>query len=204
MDINILLQFATASFLLALLPGPDNIFVLTESLSKGWRNGIAITTGLISGVLVHITLAATGISLVLYQSDTIFQLVKYAGAGYLSYLAYLAYNEKPIELEKDSSDKALSFLKLMKTGFFMNVLNPKVSLFFIAFLPQFITKNGLPVIFQMMILGLVFMVISFSTFSLIALMAGKLNNYMASPSFWKITKGIKVVVMIALAVFLLI
>ncbi len=204
MDINLILKFATASFLLALLPGPDNIFVLTQSLSKGWKCGIAITTGLISGVLVHISLAATGISVILYQSDTIFQWVKYFGAGYLFYLAFLAFKEESIEIDATQSESKLDISKFIKTGFFMNVLNPKVSLFFIAFLPQFITPNGLNIVFQMMFLGMIFMVISFLTFSLIAFFAGRLNTYLASPLFWEITKWMKVIVMIGLGIFLLI
>ncbi len=204
MDTNLIFQFASASFLLALLPGPDNIFVLTESLSKGWKNGIAITTGLISGVLIHITLAATGISVLMYQSDVVFQLVKYFGAGYLFYLAYLSFKEVPIKLESNQTNTSFNFFKLMKTGFFMNVLNPKVSLFFIAFLPQFITRDGSSIIIQMMVLGVIFMIISFITFSSIAVLAGRLNSYLSSPIFWNITKWIKVIVMTGLGFFLLI
>lgn len=204
MDINLIIQFATAAFLLALLPGPDNIFVLTESLSKGWKNGIAITSGLISGVLVHITLAATGISVLMYQSDVIFQMVKYFGAGYLFYLAYLSFKEAPIQLKSNNTTTEFDFLKLMKTGFFMNVLNPKVSLFFIAFLPQFITRDGTSIIIQMVVLGVIFMAIGFITFSSIAILAGRLNSYLSSPRFWTITKWIKVIVMAGLGVFLLI
>lgn len=204
MDINLIIQFATAAFLLALLPGPDNIFVLTESLSKGWKNGIAITSGLISGVLVHITLAATGISVLMYQSDVIFQMVKYFGAGYLFYLAYLSFKEAPIQLKSNNTTTEFDFLKLMKTGFFMNVLNPKVSLFFIAFLPQFITRDGTRIIIQMVVLGVIFMAIGFITFSSIAILAGRLNSYLSSPRFWTITKWIKVIVMAGLGVFLLI
>ncbi len=205
MELGLVMSFLAASVLLALMPGPDNIFVLTESLTKGQRNGVAISLGLSLGVLVHTTAAATGLSLIIQNSAFAFNIVKYLGAAYLFYLAYQAYHEKSTVIDLNVNSKLqekTSIFSLVRKGFLMNVLNPKVSLFFIAFLPQFLTKDGLNVTLQMIILGIIFMVQAFVIFSCIALMAGRLTNFLNSSKFWKVTKWSKVIVLFVLGVSL--
>jgi len=179
------------------MPGPDNIFVLTESLTKGKRNGIAISIGLSLGVLVHTTAAAMGLSLIILKSATVFSVIKYIGAAYLFYLAYKATNEhKPtLHFEVIRASNTLVFSKLIKKGFLMNILNPKVALFFIAFLPQFITPNGINTTIQMVVLGVLFMIQALLIFSLIAILSGKLTKYVNNPKFWRITKWSKISVL---------
>ncbi len=176
------------------MPGPDNIFVLTESLTKGQRNGIAISIGLSLGVLIHTIAAATGLSLIIQKSAVAFSVIKYFGAAYLLYLAYNAIKDKRPEIHFDevSKENKTQFSKLIKKGFLMNVLNPKVSLFFIAFLPQFTTSEGINITVQMIILGLLFMIQALLIFSLIAILSSKLTKYVNDPKFWKITKWSKV------------
>jgi len=204
MDIQLILSFLGASVLLALMPGPDNIFVLTESITRGVRHGVAITTGLVSGVFVHTAAAATGLSLVLQNSAVAFQLVKYFGAAYLFYLAIQAWREQRMKVKIEASDDAsFNFGKLYSTGFFMNVLNPKVSLFFIAFLPQFVSPQGFHPIVQMLILGLIFMVSAWLIFVSIALLAGRLTPYLYNDKFWNITRWLRTGVLVVLGVFLL-
>jgi len=204
MDIQLILSFLGASVLLALMPGPDNIFVLTESITRGVRHGVAITTGLVSGVFVHTAAAATGLSLVLQNSAVAFQLVKYFGAAYLFYLAIQAWREQRMKVKIEASDDAsFNFGKLYSTGFFMNVLNPKVSLFFIAFLPQFVSPQGFHPIVQMLILGLIFMVSAWLIFVSIALLAGRLTPYLDNDKFWNITRWLRTGVLVVLGVFLL-
>ena len=94
MELTTYISFCIASFLMALMPGPDNIYVLTESLAKGARNGLWIAFGLNSGVVVHTLLAASGLSLILKESELAFQLLSYLGAAYLFYLAFQATKEK--------------------------------------------------------------------------------------------------------------
>jgi len=189
--------------MLTLMPGPDNIFVLTESLTKGRRNGLAISTGLSLGVLVHTIAAATGLSLIIQSSALAFSIIKYAGALYLLYLAYKAFREKqPVSDFEAGSAPPSRFLVLVRKGFLMNILNPKVSLFFIAFLPQFISPNGMDITFQMIILGVIFMVQAWIIFSAIALLSGKLTRYVNSPRFWNITRWGKVTVLSLLALTL--
>lgn len=186
------------------MPGPDNIFVLTESLTKGQRNGVAISTGLSLGVLVHTLAAATGLSIIIQQSALAFSVIKYLGAAYLFYLAYGAFQEKEpvLNLSQTSGSVKTRLLPLVRKGFLMNVLNPKVSLFFIAFLPQFVSPGGMSIPLQMIILGLIFMVQALIVFSLIAILSGTLTKYVNDPKFWKITKWSKIIVLVALGLSL--
>jgi len=185
------------------MPGPDNIFVVTESLSKGVKNGVLIAAGLNSGVLVHTLAAATGISLVLKESELAFKVLQYAGVIYLIYLAYKTYQENNNPEEKEAMNVQSSW-NLFKTGVTMNLLNPKVSLFFIAFLPQFVSMGEVEPIWQMSIMGVSFMIIGFITFAAFALLANQLRKPFESPQFWKGIKWIKIGVLLLLAAFLLI
>lgn len=202
MESGLILSFLVASIALTIMPGPDNIFVLTESLTKGQRNGIAISFGLGLGVMIHTLAAAAGLSLLLQKSATAFLVIKFLGAAYLLFLAYKAYKEKRMDFsvkeEKPAMQKGI--LQLLGKGFLMNVLNPKVSLFFIAFLPQFITKDGYHIALQMAILGAIFMIQSIILFSAISLLSGRLTKYLNSPRFWNFTKWGKISVLSILGI----
>lgn len=193
MELHLILSFTLASVLLSFMPGPDNIYVLVESITKGVKNGIAISAGLCLGILIHTTAAATGLSIIIQQSAIVFSIVKLLGALYLFYLAYLSLKEKRIEVQINNRDLESDFriFPLLKKGFVMNVLNPKVSLFFIAFLPQFVSRDGLHITIQMGILGFIFMIQAFVIFSLIAIMAGQFSQYLNHPKFWKFSKWVK-------------
>lgn len=202
MDASLLFGFALAAVLLALMPGPDNIYVLTESISKGARQGVSITAGLVSGALVHTLLAATGLSLLVFRHDAVYDVVKFAGAAYLLYLGYQATKEVPMKVEFGVHGSADPFFPLFRKGFFMNVLNPKVSIFFIALLPQFVSPDGFSPMLQMSLLGIVFMLQAFIVFSSIALVAGSLASLVTNERFWTFTKWIKVIVLLVLGVLL--
>ena len=197
MEAKLLISFLIASLILTIMPGPDNIFVLTESLTKGRRNGIAISLGLSTGIVVHTFAAATGLSIIIQNSAIAFSIIKYLGAGYLFFLAVAASKDKKPSIESNSivGENGESTIQLMKKGFWMNVLNPKVSLFFIAFLPQFISKDGFNTTYQMIILGLIFMIEAIVIFSLISILSGRLTDYLTSSKFWRITKWCKVSVL---------
>lgn len=185
------------------MPGPDNIFVLTESIANGKRQGIIIALGLNTGVLFHTLAAATGVSIILKQSELAFQLVQYAGVLYLLYLAYQAYREKETYEEKKAFPAKSNF-QLFKIGITMNLLNPKVALFFIAFLPQFVQEKSWPVVWQMVLFGITFMLIGFITFSSFALLADRLRELFMSEGFMRKVKWTKIIVLLALAVYLMI
>ncbi|MEQ8909704.1 MAG: LysE family translocator [Vicingaceae bacterium] len=205
MEIGVYLSFCLASFLMALSPGPDNIYVLTESLAKGARNGLWIAFGLNSGVVVHTLAAASGLSLILKNSETAFGVVSYLGAAYLLYLAYQASGEElAVEVEQSEKGGKESALKLYRTGVFMNLLNPKVSLFFIAFLPQFLEPAEWGAFWQACLLGFSFLLIGFITFGGIALLAHRLRSLFLNPKFLKAMKWVKVSVLLLLVLFLLI
>lgn len=205
MELHLALSFLGASILLSLMPGPDNIFVLTESLTKGHKNGIAISIGLSLGVLIHTLATATGLSLIIQKSALAFSVVKYLGALYLFYLAYKATkdNQSDVKIELNQTPQNNSISALIKKGLFMNVLNPKVALFFIAFLPQFVSKTGYNITLQMIFLGIIFMLQAFVIFSLIAILSARLTPYLHNQRFWKITKWSRVGVLGSLGLVLM-
>jgi threonine/homoserine/homoserine lactone efflux protein len=158
--------FVIASAALTILPGPDIIFVTVQSISQGKWAGISTALGLCTGLIVHTTAAALGISAIIYNSAFAFTIVKYLGALYLIYLAVLALFDKNVVITESvvkSENTAL-----YKKGIFMNLLNPKVSLFFLAFLPQFVNPNSGSVPIQMILLGVIFMIQAILIFSAVA------------------------------------
>lgn len=175
MDLSLTLSFLAVSVLLTLAPGPDILFVAAQSVSHGRKAGILTALGLASGVIVHTLAAALGITAVLYNSAFAFQLIKYAGAVYLLYLAYQAIREGASPLTAAAPVKQKGF-QLYRTGILMNVLNPKVSLFFLALLPQFVTHGTGDEPVQMMLLGVIFMVQAILVFSLVAVFAGLVGS----------------------------
>ncbi|MGC4378965.1 LysE family translocator [Fictibacillus sp. Mic-4] len=175
MDLSTILSFLGVSMLLTIAPGPDNLFVVMQSVSYGKKAGLATALGLCSGITVHTTAAALGISAILYHSNVAFQIIKYIGAFYLLYMAWQSLREgrKPPKAEKV---KKQSLPALYRRGIFMNVLNPKVSLFFLAFLPQFVTPDAGSPVSQMIVLGLLFMAQTIVIFSFIALFSGSFGR----------------------------
>lgn len=175
MTLTNILYFLGASILLTLAPGPDNTFVIAQGLSRGRKAAIITALGMCSGVSVHTTAAALGLSAILYSSAYAFTTLKYAGAAYLLYLAYKAVREHGIHLASTEEKPARPWL-LFRRGFIMNVLNPKVGLFFLAFLPQFVTGDGFNMPLQMMILGLIFMAQAVFIFSAIGFLSGSAGD----------------------------
>lgn len=176
LDFNTVIMFSFASTLLALAPGPDNIFVLTQSMVKGSRAGVFITLGLCSGLVFHTTAVALGVAVIFQTSILAFNLLKFAGALYLLYLAYMSFKDAS-KTKLDTNQPSLPLLSLYKRGVFMNVTNPKVSIFFLAFLPQFTNPANGSVTAQVFLLGAIFMVCAFVVFSIIALLAGKIGAW---------------------------
>jgi len=170
-----LIYFIAASAALTILPGPDILFVLTQSISQGKKAGVATASGLCTGVLVHTTAAALGISALVYKSAIAFEIVKYAGAAYLLYLAWRALKESG-ELISSAPVREADAFALYKRGIFMNILNPKVALFFLAFLPQFVNIESGNVPIQMIFLGIIFMIQAWLIFSAISVFAGIIGD----------------------------
>ena len=130
--------FITATVALAISPGPDNIFVLVQSITNGKAYGLATVGGLITGCIIHTTLLAFGISALISENEAVFLAIKILGALYLLFLAYRVYvSSAKIQLENTKIPKK-TLKQLFVQGFFMNVLNPKVTIFFLAFFPGFL------------------------------------------------------------------
>ena len=171
-----LFYFLCASIALTIAPGPDNVFVVTQGITRGRRPAIVTALGMCSGISVHTTAAAFGISAVFYSSVIAFNVVKYAGAAYLLFLAYKTLRDRSaikLPLADDRPDAAL-----FKRGFIMNVLNPKVAMFFLAFLPQFVTPNTGYFPLQMLLLGFLFMVQAVVIFCLIGYFSGTIGGFL--------------------------
>jgi threonine/homoserine/homoserine lactone efflux protein len=177
-NFEILWAFAIATATLAIFPGPDNIYVLTQSIVHGKKYGLATTAGLISGCLVHTTLLAFGVSALISLNPMLFYGIKLFGAIYLFYLAFRVWKaDANLHLDTLQSPRR-SLIQLYRQGFIMNVLNPKVTIFFLAFFPGFLFSNSLNTTVQFYVLGLLFMGISFLIFSAIALLAGSISGYL--------------------------
>jgi len=199
-----LLSFSVATLILALSPGPDNIYVLTQSLVNGIYSGISTTAGLISGCIVHTTLLAFGISAVISASPILFYVIKAVGALYLFYLAYQVYKSDARVSFSDSAPKKSNW-QLFKQGVIMNLVNPKVMIFFLAFFPGFIWDKAGDTVIQIYILGIVFMVLSFITFSTIALLAGSISKFLKqSNTVGVVLKWLQIIVFIGIGIFILV
>jgi len=203
LNYEILISFIGASMLLTIMPGPDIIYVLVQSVTNGKKYGIATSLGLVCGILIHTTLVAFGVSAILKQSENIYLLIKLFGAGYLFYLAYKAYqSNEELFIEVKTEKKGL--LKLFKQGFIMNVLNPKVSIFFLAFFPGFLYSDTQNTIIQFYTLGILFMIQALLIFSIVALLSGSFADYFKShPRFNSNIKWFKIIVFIGIALFIL-
>jgi threonine/homoserine/homoserine lactone efflux protein len=175
-DPGTLLLFTTASLLLALAPGPDNIFVLTQSAMKGRRVGLVVTLGLCTGLIVHTSAVAFGVAAIFHASALAFNLLKFIGAAYLLYLAWGAFRSGTSTLTSEENHE-VRLSRFYLRGIIMNVTNPKVSIFFLAFLPQFTNpaKGALPL--QLIVLGCLFIISTLVIFGMFSLMAGLIGRW---------------------------
>ncbi len=165
---------------------------------------MATICGLISGCIVHTTLLAFGISAIIKANDNLFLGIKILGAFYLLFLAYKVYkSEAQLDLKTDISlNKSLKALFVQ--GFFMNVLNPKVTIFFLAFFPGFLFSETMNTVWQFYVLGGIFMLVSFLLFSSIALLAGQIKNFTSKhQNSGLVLKWLQIIVFVGIAVFIL-
>lgn len=174
-NLDIAAAFFGAATLLALAPGPDNLFVLMQSAMRGRAAGLLVVLGLCSGLLVHTAAVALGLATLFATSALAFNLLKAAGALYLVWLAWQAWRA-PAAAAGTASDATPSAFQLYRRGIVMNVTNPKVSIFFLAFLPQFVAAERGSVGMQVLALGALFMLATLLVFGAIALTAGTLRE----------------------------
>ncbi len=188
--------------LLTLMPGPDIIYVLVQSITNGKKYGIVTALGLVSGILIHTSLVAFGISAILKQSENLYFTIKLLGAFYLMYLAFQTYKSTN-EIFLDSKATKKNLINLYKQGFIMNVLNPKVSIFFLAFFPGFLYSTTQNTIIQFYVLGILFMLQALLIFSMVSMLSGYFASYLKNhPTFNTKLKWFKILIFIAIAIFI--
>lgn len=204
MNYEILLSFMLATAVLAISPGPDNIYVLIQSISNGKKYGLATVSGLMTGCTIHTTLVAFGVSAIIKQSDLLFLILKIAGAGYLFFLAFKVWkSESSIRISDKKEDKK-SLSALFWQGFMMNLLNPKVAIFFLAFFPGFLFSKTLHTVTQFYVLGGLFILISFLIFATIALLAGHITEYLKKyKNTGVVLKWLQITVFVGIGIFIL-
>jgi threonine/homoserine/homoserine lactone efflux protein len=202
---DILISFVLAVSFLAISPGPDNIFVLMQSVVHGKKYGISTIAGLMSGCLVHTTFVAFGVSTIIKENNTIFLVIKLLGAIYLFFLSCRVFkSDDTITMTTQNIQKKTPF-QLFKMGFMMNVLNPKVTIFFLALFPGFLFSNELSTVVQFYVLGGVFILVSFVIFSTIALLGGSISERIQQNKQIEVwLKWMQIIVFIGIALFILI
>ncbi len=172
MPVDVMLLFFGAAALLALAPGPDNLFVLTQSLAYGARAGLLVVLGLCTGLVFHTAVVALGLAALLRASPHALLLIKLLGAAYLLYLAWMSWLHAR-DASRARPAVSLTGGQLYRRGVIMNATNPKVALFFLAFLPQFVDPAHGPVTTQILTLGVLFALATILVFGGIALLAGR-------------------------------
>jgi threonine/homoserine/homoserine lactone efflux protein len=173
-----LLLFVTAAMVLLLIPGPAVLYIVMRSVDQGRSAGLASSSGIATGSLVHVLAATLGLSALLVSSATAYSLVKYAGAAYLIFLGIKKLRERPAADVEMRHVQPLPLRRVYAQGVLVNVLNPKTAIFFFAFLPQFVSPLREHVTLQFLFLGMLFAVMGFVSDSIWALTAGSAAGWL--------------------------
>lgn len=176
-----------------------------QGVTNGRKYGLATTAGLISGCLVHTTLLAFGVSALIKENDQLFFIIKLLGALYLFFLAYKVFKaDVTLEISNALSVPKKPLGQLFKQGFIMNVLNPKVTIFFLAFFPAFLFSDTMDTALQFYILGFLFMFVSFLIFGLIAVLAGNISDYLKrNKDAGEYLKWLQIIAFIGIGIYIL-
>jgi len=191
-----ILLFLISSLALTLMPGPDILFVVNQSLDKK-KNGIITSLGLCTGLIFHTMFLAFGLSVLINTNKDLMTFLKYFGTIYLLYLAYLEIKSV------NKINKSLNS-KLFLRGLYMNLINPKVLIFFIAYFPNFLFSDTIKISNQFLILGFVFILQALVVFIFVSVLANKLTKYLSIDSKNKVLKYFKSFILIIIAVLILI
>jgi len=200
-DLNTLYIFLLATLALNVTPGPDMLYVIARSVGQGRMAGIASSLGIGVGCIVHTVAVALGLSALLRSVPIAFEVVKYAGAAYLCYLGVRTLLSKcHLAMEAHSRVKRDTLASIFFQGVVTNVLNPKVALFFLAFLPQFVSEAHGPVLLQVITLGLLFVTSGTLVNVAVALLASQMGERLARrPAFLRVQRWFTGSVFILLA-----
>lgn len=172
-------EFLLTSLVVVLIPGTGVIYTVSTGLFCGWRASIAAALGCTTGIIPHLTASILGLSAILHMSSIAFQLVKYAGVIYLMYLAWSMWRETG-SLKVNATDSTKSLWQIISKGFLINILNPKLSIFFLAFLPLFVSPTASSPMGQLLVLSAVFMSMTFVIFVLYGLLANSVRKHIVN------------------------
>ncbi|WP_319759268.1 LysE family translocator [Maridesulfovibrio sp.] len=170
------LEFLLTALVVVLVPGTGVIYTVSNGLFLGKKASLSAAIGCTAGIIPHLVASTLGLSFLLHISAVGFQLIKYTGAAYLLYLAWATWKENGI-LKFDESGKDQHLLQIAKRGFLINILNPKLSIFFLAFLPLFVPANAVSPTLNLIILSLIFMLMTLIVFVLYGLSATSVRQY---------------------------
>ncbi|MBS1599163.1 MAG: LysE family translocator [Bacteroidetes bacterium] len=201
MSVNSFLLFALASLVLNITPGNDMIYVASRSAGQGIKAGIVSAFGIMAGCMVHIVAAVAGLSAIISKSATAFDIIKYLGAAYLIYLGIKSLLNKKSSFQLAEKIESISYKKIFWQGVITNVLNPKVALFFLAFLPPFIDINAPHPQWQILFLGIWFDCSGTLVNIIVAILFGRMGNWLArSPRYVRMQEKITGLLLIALGI----
>jgi len=197
-----LIYFILSSIALAISPGPDNIYIAALTSRSGKIAGLSFLMGLITGCFIHTILLAFGLNELLIRQYIFFEIIKYTGVFYLLYLSYETYKSEISNLYSDKNKDEIQ--NNFKKGILMNLLNPKVFLFFTLFFPNFIYSETISFKFQILSLGLIFIAITFIVFGLIILFSNFIYKKFSSNNGFKIfAKYFNILVLLFIALLIL-
>jgi len=175
-----LLTFAVAATLLIIVPGPNVLYIITRGIDQGRRAALASALGVETGMLFHIAAAMLGLSALVASSEVVFNIVKYAGAAYLVWMGITSLRARVTNLDVPRISRRASYPRLFMQGMVVNILNPKVGLFFVAFLPQFIDPGRGSSAVQILVLGGVFVAIAVLSDLVYALASGSIGSWLST------------------------
>jgi len=176
-------EFLITSFIVVLIPGTGVIYTVSSGLFGGWRAGLFASLGCTAGIIPHLIASIAGLAAILHMSAVAFQAMKFAGVAYLLYLAWATWHDKG-SITFNSTGVDTSSQNIVVRGFLLNILNPKLSIFFLAFMPQFVVADTGSPLPQLLLLSSVFMAMTLAVFIVYGLLAHSIRTYvLASPGF---------------------
>ncbi len=176
-------EFLITSFIVVLIPGTGVIYTISSGLFGGWRAGFFASLGCTAGIIPHLIASIAGLAAILHMSAVAFQTMKLAGVAYLFYLAWATWRDKG-SITFSSAGVDISSQNIIVRGFLLNILNPKLSIFFLAFMPQFVSSDAGAPLPQLLLLSGVFMAMTLAVFIVYGLLAHSIRTFvLASPGF---------------------
>ena len=178
-------EFIITSLIVILIPGTGVIYTISMGLLQGWKASIYAALGCTMGIVPHLLATVLGLATILYMSSVAFVIIKFIGVVYLLYLAWSMWRDTGV-LKLDEKESNLNSWNIVVKGFLINILNPKLSLFFLAFLPQFVPLQSQTPTLNMFILSIIFMLMTLFIFIIYGLFANSMRSYMLeSPKILK-------------------